>query len=123
MNRMNPCTPQKDDAIEDYKHHNYNGPCMHINYITARTTFPNSCDDLSYKLKQPIDFEAFLNSDLLEATRNEYKTHCINMPCCAHITSFAPWFIHHISSVGVWTIYRRHHVIICKYLISVRNYL
>ena len=33
------------------------------------------------------------------------------MPCCAHIT-FAPWSIDDISSVGVWTMYRRHHVIV-----------
>ena len=39
--------------------------------------------------------------------------HRINVPCCAHST-FTPWTIHDISSVGAWTIYRRHHVIICK---------
>jgi len=37
--------------------------------------------------------------------------HRINVPCCAHST-FAPWTIHHISSVGIWTIYLWHPVII-----------
>ena len=93
---------------------------MNTTNTTANTTtFPDSWYDL-YKLDQPLDFEAFLNSDLLATTRNEYKTlalliyriagsvcinHRIYMPYCAHST-FTPWSIHDISSVGVWTMYR-----------------
>ena len=65
----------KIKTVKLIKHHNNNGPWINTNNTIANTTFPNSWDDLSYKLKQPNDFEAFLNSDLLAATpRNEYKT-------------------------------------------------
>jgi hypothetical protein len=45
-----------------------------INTTANTTTFPDSWGDL-YKLDQPLDFEAFLNSDLLAARgRNQINT-------------------------------------------------
>jgi hypothetical protein len=47
---------------------------MNTNNTTANTsTFPDSWGDL-YRLDQPLDFEAFLNSDLLAARRNQINT-------------------------------------------------
>jgi hypothetical protein len=47
---------------------------MNTNNTTANTTtFPDSWDDL-LNLDQPLDFEAFLNSDLLATRRNQIKT-------------------------------------------------
>jgi hypothetical protein len=47
---------------------------MNTNNTTANTTtFPDSSDDL-LKLEQPLDFEAFLNSDVLATKRNQINT-------------------------------------------------
>ena len=47
---------------------------MNTNNTTANTTtFPDSWHDL-LNLDQPLDFEAFLNSDLLATRRNQIKT-------------------------------------------------
>ena len=43
---------------------------------TDSTTFPDSWADL-WIFNQPLDFETFLNSELLAATRNEIKTYVI----------------------------------------------
>ena len=43
------------------------------NTTTNTTTFPDSWGDLN-KLDQPLDFEAFLNSDLLAKRRNQINT-------------------------------------------------
>jgi hypothetical protein len=43
------------------------------NNTVANSTFPDSWGDL-WKLDQPLDFEAFLKTDLLAARRNVYKT-------------------------------------------------
>ena len=39
-------------------------------------------------------------------------SHCVHVPYSPHST-IAPWPIHDISSVGVWTMYRWHPVVIC----------
>ena len=50
---------------------------MNTTNTTANTTtFPDSWGDL-WKLDQPLDFEAFLNSNLLAARRNQIKTYAI----------------------------------------------
>jgi hypothetical protein len=49
---------------------------MNTSNTTTHTTFPDSWYDL-WKSNQPLDFEAFLDSDLLATRRNQVKTYAI----------------------------------------------
>ena len=82
---------------------------MNTNNTTANTTFPDSWGDL-WKLDQPFDFEAFLNSDLLAAKRNEINTHAIIRRTSGSVSAIASTcLILHIlrSHHGLFTIYHR----------------
>jgi hypothetical protein len=79
------------------------------NITTNTTTFPDSWDDL-YKLDQPLDFEAFLNSDLLATRRNQIKTYVIIMRTSGSVSTIASTCLAvHIlrSNHGLSTTYHR----------------
>jgi hypothetical protein len=68
---------------------------------TNTTTFPDSWYDL-WKLDQPLDFEAFLNSDLLATIRNQIKTLDIIFRTTGSVSTIA-------SACLVVHILRSHH--------------
>ncbi len=73
------------------------------------TTFPDSWYDL-WKLDQPIDFEAFLNSELLAKTRNEIKTRGVIRRTSGSVSTIASMcLVVHIlrSHHGLSTTYHR----------------
>ena len=73
------------------------------------STFPDSWDDL-YKLDQPLDFEAFLNSGLLAARRNQINTRGIIRRTTGSVSTIASTcLILHIlhSHHGLSTTYHR----------------
>jgi hypothetical protein len=73
------------------------------------STFPDSWDDL-YKLDQPLDFEAFLNSGLLAARRNQINTRGIIRRTTGSVSTIASTcLILHIlhSNHGLSTTYHR----------------
>ena len=80
---------------------------MNTNNTTANTTFPDSWGDL-WKLDQPFDFEAFLNSDLLAAKRNEINTHAIIRRTSGSVSAIA-------STCLILHILRSHDVISTTY--------
>jgi hypothetical protein len=81
-----------------------------INTTANTTTFPDSWDDL-WKSNQPLDFEAFLNSDLLAAKRNEIKTENIVYPTSGSVSTIASacLIVHILRSnhAGISTTYHR----------------
>jgi hypothetical protein len=80
-----------------------------INTTANTTTFPDSWGDL-YKLDQPLDFEAFLNSDLLATRRNEIKTLGIMFNITGSVSTIASMcLVVHIlrSHHGLSTTYHR----------------
>jgi len=83
---------------------------MNTNNTTANTTtFPDSWDDL-LKLDQPLDFEAFLNSDLLAARRNQIKTRGVIFHTLGTVSTIASMcLVVHIlrSHHGLSTTYHR----------------
>jgi hypothetical protein len=83
---------------------------MNTNNTTANTTtFPDSWDDL-LKLEQPLDFEAFLNSDVLATKRNQINTRGIIFHATASVSTIASTcLIVHIlrSHHGLSTTYHR----------------
>ena len=75
---------------------------MNTNNTTANTsTFPDYWGDL-YRLDQPLDFEAFLNSDLLAARRNQIKTRGVIFHTLGTVSTIA-------STCLVLHILRSHH--------------
>ena len=72
-----------------------------INTKANTTTFPDSWDDL-WKSDQPLDFEAFLKTDLLAAKSNEYKTYGIIRRTSGSLSTIA-------STCLVVHILRSHH--------------
>jgi hypothetical protein len=73
------------------------------------TTFPDSWYDL-WKSDQPIDFEAFLNSELLAKTRNEIKTRGVIRRTSGSVSTIASMcLVVHIlrSHHGLSTTYHR----------------
>ena len=90
------------------------------------TTFPDSWGDLWKSIRSTsrlwgIPKVRFTSSKTQRDQNSKHHhaynrigiTHCVNVPYSLHIT-ITSWPIHHISSVGVWTMYRRHPVVICK---------
>jgi hypothetical protein len=81
------------------------------NNTTANTTttFPDSWYDI-YKLDQPLDFEAFLDSDLLAARRNQINTYGIIIRISGSVSTIASTCLAvHIlrSNHGLSTAYHR----------------
>jgi hypothetical protein len=72
-----------------------------INTTANTTTFPDSWGDL-YKLDQPLDFEAFLNSDLLATRHNQIKTYGIIRRTSGSVSTIA-------STCLILHILRSHH--------------
>ena len=73
------------------------------------TTFPDSWDDL-YKLDQPLNFEAFLDSDLLATRRNQINTRGIIYRITGSVSTIASMcLVVHIlrSHHGLSTTYHR----------------
>ena len=82
---------------------------MNTNNSTANTTFPDSWYDL-WKSNEPLDFEAFLDSDFLAAKRNQIKTVDITMRTSGSVSTIASTcLIVHIlrSHRGLSTTYHR----------------
>ena len=75
---------------------------MNTNNTTANTTtFPDSWYDL-WKSDQPLDFEAFLNSDVLVAKRNQNNTRGVIFHTLGTVSTIA-------SMCLVVRILRSHH--------------
>jgi len=80
-----------------------------INTTANTTTFPNSWGDL-WKSDRPLDFEAFLNSDLLATRRNQIKTYDIIVRTTGSVSTIASTCLAvHIlrSNHGLSTTYHR----------------
>jgi hypothetical protein len=79
------------------------------NTAANTTTIPDSWGDL-YKLDQPLDFEAFLNSDILATRRNQNKTYDIIYHTTGSVSTIASTCLAvHIlrSNHGLSTTYHR----------------
>jgi hypothetical protein len=75
---------------------------MNTNNTTANTTtFLDSWDDL-LKLEKPLDFEAFLNSDLLATKRNQINTRGIIFHATGTVSTI-------VSTCLIVHILRSHH--------------
>jgi hypothetical protein len=80
-----------------------------INTTANTTTFPDSWGDL-WKSDRPLDFEAFLNSDLLATRRNQIKTYDIIVRTTGSVSTIASTCLAvHIlrSNHGLSTTYHR----------------